>query len=324
MKPRGPIRSRRYGFANLHWKIDAGVQRLLSMTPWGESCSYLVKRYVIRSLPIDDRTFQFRARLALEILDLVRPRLALPLGEATFFEFGAGADLVGALTFHAMGVERQVLVDRNPLARPYLLEDALEKVRRLGPALGFARVPDLRGLRPGPELLDALRAGLGIEYRAPADARATGLPAEAVDVVTSNSTLEHVPVDELGPLLSECRRILRPEGWMCMRVDYEDHYGYFDPRVSPYQFLYYSDREWAKYSPALHYQNRLRHSDYLRVFEALGLEVVEQRRLMADARTLDQLDRSRLDARFRDCDPSDLSVRKCTFLLRARSGRQKV
>jgi hypothetical protein len=100
-----------------------------------------------------------------------------------------------------------------------------------------------------------------------------------------------------------------------MRIDYEDHYGYTDPNVSPYQFLYYSERDWAKYSPPLHYQNRLRHSDYERIFASLAFEVLEQRPLIAGAGTLDQLDRGRLDARFQALEERDLATRKCTFVL---------
>ena len=104
-----------------------------------------------------------------------------------------------------------------------------------------------------------------------------------------------------------------------MRIDYEDHYAYSDRGLSPYNFLYYTDAEWAKYSPSLHYQNRLRHRDYLELFAEQGLEVLAQHRLDAGPLTLAQLDTAKLDARFRRYDLADLTVRKCTFLLRSRS-----
>ncbi len=293
----------------MHWKHKARLQRLFSAMPGGERCNYLLQRFVTRTLPLDDDGFLFRARLAQEILGLVRRDPSQPLGDTVFFEFGAGADLVGPITFHAMGVERQILVDRSALLRPALVRDTLAKAARLGPHLGFVRIPRR-----------ALEAELGIEYRAPADARATGLATGSVGIVTSNSTLEHVPHDELLPLLAECRRILRPGGLMGMRIDYEDHYAHSDRGLSPYNFLYYSDAEWAKYSPSLHYQNRLRHGDYLRLFAKVGLEVLEERRLEAGAQTLAQLDTGRLDARFRGYDLADLTVRKAVFVLRSGTG----
>jgi hypothetical protein len=81
--------------------------------------------------------------------------------------------------------------------------------------------------------------------------------------------------------------------------------------------LYYADEEWEKYNPSLHYQNRLRHRDYVELFAQQGFEVLEERRLESDERTLVQLDTSRLAVRFRRYELAELAVRKCTFLLRS-------
>lgn len=291
----------------MNWKLKASVQRVFSALPGGGRCNYFFKRWITRNLPRDDNGFIFRSALAREILELVRENARRSIPEMTFFEFGAGDDLIGPVTFYAMGVNRQILVDRSALLRPVLVQATLEKARRLGPRLGFVRLP-----AHGARFED-----MGIEYRAPADARATGLAACSVDIVTSNSTLEHAPIDELPALLIECRRILRPGGLLCMRIDYEDHYGYSDPRLSPFNFLYFTDAEWAKFNPSLHYQNRLRHRDYVELFGRQGLEVLDQRRLEAGPETLSQLDESRLSAKFRRDDPADFTVRKCTFLLRS-------
>lgn len=289
----------------MHWKSKARLQRLLSALPEGERWNYFLQRYATRSLPFDDHGFEFRAKLAQEILGLVRRGRDFSAVSTTFFEFGAGADLIGPITFYAMGVDRQILVDRSALVRPTLINDTLEKAARLGPQLGFVRFPDTSKLEK-----------LGIQYLAPVDARSTGLASGSVDVVTSNSTLEHVPFDEIPQLLAECRRILRPGGLLCMRVDYEDHYAYTSPGLSPFNFLYFSATEWRRYSPSLHYQNRLRHSDYLKLFAASGFEVLKADRLDAGPKTLVQLDTRQLDAQFRNYDFADLTVRKCTFLLR--------
>jgi SAM-dependent methyltransferase len=293
----------------VHWKHKASLQRFFSAIPAGESFNYVFQRFVTRSLPRDDAGFVFRAGLAQEILELVGHHAPRPISEMTFFEFGAGDDLIGPVTFYAMGVEKQIVVDRSTLARRSLVRGTLEKAARLGPGIGFVRLP-----KPGARPED-----LGIDYRAPVEAASTGIDSGSVDAVTSNSTLEHVPQVELGRLLAECRRILRPGGMLCMRVDYEDHYGYTDRNVSPYNFLYYTDSEWEKYSPSMHYQNRLRHRDYVELFAEQGLEVLAERRLEAGPQTLVQLDTARLAPRFRRYEVDDLTVRKCTFLLRPRS-----
>lgn len=58
-------------------------------------------------------------------------------------------------------------------------------------------------------------------------------------------------------------------------IDYQDHYSYFDSNLSIYNFLRFSSKEWEKYNCSLHYQNRLRHSDFVRLFEQSGLKILE-------------------------------------------------
>lgn len=119
-----------------------------------------------------------------------------------------------------------------------------------------------------------LTARFGIEYRAPCDARATGLPAASIDFVSSTSTLEHVPERDLVPVLAECRRLLRPDGALSCRIDLRDHFSYADPRVSPYNFLRYSTLRWRLLNSRLLYQNRLRLPDYLRALDEAGFDIV--------------------------------------------------
>jgi len=60
---------------------------------------------------------------------------------------------------------------------------------------------------------------------------------ESLDVVISNSVLEHVR-DPLG-LFRECHRVLVPGGIMLHQVDYRDHFFKY-----PFQFLTFSQAVW--------------------------------------------------------------------------------
>ena len=172
---------------------------------------------------------------------------------ATAYEFGAGWDMIVAIAMARAGVRRHVVVDIRALARPELIADT---ARRLAVELSAAST-----------LIEQL-AGLGIEYRAPCDARATGLPAHSIDLVHSTDTLEHIPQRDVMPILRECARILRPGGIASFRIDYKDHYSYFDPRRGRFAFLAASPRAWRLASPSLHFQNRLRHCDYIAAAKA--------------------------------------------------------
>src|SRR5439155_11995486 len=105
-----------------------------------------------------------------------------PIAEATFFEFGVGWDMTNPIALSILGVGRQIVVDLQALARPELIDDVLLRMAEVD---GFDE-PRLRWFRDVSAV--ALReqdpAGklrhLGIDYRAPADARATGLPEGSI------------------------------------------------------------------------------------------------------------------------------------------------
>ena len=114
----------------------------------------------------------------------------------------------------------------------------------------------------------------GIEYFAPHDAADSGLPDSSVDVVFSNSVLEHVPADAILRIMRETRRILRKGGLAIHSANCGDHYAYFDRGITPINYLTYPERQWSKWNNRLLYQNRLRPSDFLDLAEQSGLRIV--------------------------------------------------
>jgi SAM-dependent methyltransferase len=66
------------------------------------------------------------------------------------------------------------------------------------------------------------------------------IPASSVDLVLSNSVLEHV--DNFSELSTQLKRILKPDGAMLHIVDYRDHFFKY-----PYHFLQFSKNIWNRY-----------------------------------------------------------------------------
>jgi SAM-dependent methyltransferase len=118
-----------------------------------------------------------------------------------------------------------------------------------------------------------LRAA-SIEYLAPHDAAASGLPDASVDVVFSNNVLEHVPANAILRIMRETRRILRKGGLAIHSANCGDHYAYFDRSITPVNYLTYPERQWSKWNNNLLYQNRLRPSDFIDLAEQSGLRIV--------------------------------------------------
>jgi SAM-dependent methyltransferase len=167
---------------------------------------------------------------------------------------------------------------------------------------------------------------LGIDYRAPGDARQTGLETGSVDFVTSTSTLEHIPRADLAEILRECQRIVADDGALSFVVDYRDHYSYFDSRLSVYNYLQFDDRRWKRYNPGLQFQNRLRHPDYLALFADAGFVVQEVEPDPVSPSDLEVLEALPIDDRFRGYPLADLAIPGARFVLtkarlpRSRSG----
>jgi len=242
-----------------HWRAKAYAQRLFSALPAGHRINYLFQR-ATHGLPIPDKDLDEAMGAARTHVASLERFGAVPVGEAHLFEFGAGWDLHLPLAMVALGVAHQTIVDIQSLLRPELVADAATRLggrraERWQPAL-----PPTEAERV--DLLGWL-AGIGIDYRAPCDARDTGFPAASVDVATSTNTLEHIPPEEIRAILLELRRILRADGIASFSIDYQDHFSYFDRTISVYNYLRFTEREWRRYNSSLHFQNRLRHHQYL-------------------------------------------------------------
>jgi SAM-dependent methyltransferase len=300
----------------MRWMLKALTQQALSRNPRGERLNYMLQRRVLGSLPASDEAFRRKVSRAFQHFEAfaeLGPRR--PVGEAVFYEFGAGWDLAVQLAYWALGVERQTVVDIRPILRIELVNDTIAKFERLHGMLEEEAGRDLR--TPGAANLrglEDLRERFGIVYLAPRDARNTGLPAGSLDFVSSTDTAEHVPEDDLLRILAECRRLLTPDGLLSYRADLEDHYSRVGGGVSRYNFLRYSDRMWSIFNPSLHHQSRLRYPDYVRVTRAAGFEIVREQVSRPSDRDLALLRELTVAGRFRAYSPEDLGVRGVTIV----------
>ncbi len=296
----------------MRWLGKAALQKGMSALPKAESANYLFQRHVSRSLPASEAGFRRKFDRAVSHLGAYAEHGGgRAVGEAVFYEFGAGWDLTVPLAYWALGVERQVLVDIHSNLRFELVNKTIERLEDSGDER-LIRRPGAADVASAAELEERF----GIAYVAPRDARATGFETAWVDFVSSTNTLEHIPARDLGPILAECRRLLRADGIMSSRIDLRDHYSYFDRSLSPYNFLRYSDRAWQAFNSRLLYQNRLRRPDYLAAFDDAGLGIVEEVPSSGDDAALASLRDLEVAPRFRGYDFDELAVTALVLVAR--------
>jgi SAM-dependent methyltransferase len=236
------------------------------------------------------------------------------MGTGWYPTFPAALYLAGARHVKTVDVQR--------LLKPRL---TLAMVERLGAHVDLiartARAPAgevaerqarlLAGLRRGDSIESA--TGGAIEYHAPSDASRTGLPASSLDVVFSNSVLEHVPEAVIEACFVEAMRIVVPGGVVFHSVNCGDHYAYTDRSIDQLHYLQYSDEAWAKWNNAFLYQNRLRAIDFTRMAKRAGF-AIELDTSKPRPHRLERLARMRIDPRFSRYSPEQLAITSIDFI----------
>ena len=96
----------------------------------------------------------------------------------------------------------------------------------------------------------------------------------AVDIIFSNSVLEHVPPEAIDRLHRASLRLLRPGGLIFHSVNCGDHYAYADPKVHQLNYLRFTDRQWAFWNNGFLYQNRLRAHQLVGAARDAGFEML--------------------------------------------------
>jgi SAM-dependent methyltransferase len=276
----------------------AAINRAFELFPAGR----LLRRYAQNrrglTVPLAERLPAYRWHL-----EVARKYGAFDLSNATAYEFGAGRDLSSQIMLWCCGVPRQIVVDRERLLDEALINQAMRAIAKLDePSL--CRRPE-----PGMRYHD-----MGIEYHAPADARNVPLPDGSIDLILSSNTLEHIPAEELLPILNECRRLCSPGGVVSMAIDYSDHYSHSDKKIGRTNFLRYSDRDFKRFQSSFLYQNRLRHSDYRRLFERSGL-IVRDEWVIVEPEDVEDVMHGPVAERFSGYAPEDAAARHGTFAL---------
>lgn len=298
--------------SRLHdWRVKASIQSVFSHLPRGDWLNYQLQRWVTRTLPVSDVELAAQVAKAQRNIEAYERHGPKEISAARLYEFGAGWDLLIPMVHYAMGVNEQLLIDLKPLARLDLVSDIAGRLRSGMGTLGLKRPPQL-GLA---STVSSLVSPIGVTYSAPRDARATMLPAGRFDFITSTDVMEHVPQEDVLPLLRECRRILAPGGVMRIRIDYQDHYWYFDSRVSPYNFLSYDDRAWRRFNPPLHFQNRIRHPEFLALIAQSGFAILEDEHPEPTDDDLQSIARRRIAPRYRHMPIEALAIRYANLTL---------
>lgn len=310
----------------MDFRIKNACFRLMEMLPFGSRLYLYLQQNVTKSIILSEERFLKEYEGKVRIHELFIEKYGKTgIKESTFFEFGAGWNLLAPIGFSIMGgCKRYIVVDLNEYARAESIWECLRHYSiNMDTLLGISNcaVPSLQTddvieKYSKEHVKEFLKDNLGIEYLAPCDAGNTGLEDECIDYVISNATLEHIPKYDIERILQECNRIMKPGSIMSVTINYSDHWSYADKKLNPYSYMRYSDIEWEKYNPHMHYQNRLRHSDYRKMFTQQGFVILEEKTEKPGHECIEMLKGVDVSEKFKTYEVDDLLIARGHFVVR--------
>lgn len=269
----------------MRWLAKSAVQNSISVMPGATRVNGLLQRYGTRSIVLTpEKVVAKLARVGGRHLENHRRFGLQPLAETATVEIGTGfvpllpvgLFLAGAGPVHTFDIvelatarQAETLLEHvlsaagdGSLERecPWVRADRLARLRELA-ARGFEA-----GLRPA-------LARIGITYWI-GDAAESGLAPGSIGLFVTNNVFEHIPAAQISRILAEAHRTGISGALLSHHIDLRDHYAKFDRRVGVYNSLRFTARQWRLLNSRMEPQNRLRHSDYLRLVEEAGFEVL--------------------------------------------------
>lgn len=206
------------------------------------------------------------------------------------------------------GVNHQIVVDIKNLFKPHLFN--LMVAELAGERQTKRRPKKLLGKNWKSDLLTYY----GIDYRAPMDASKTDIPDASIDFFVSTNTLEHIPSITIHGILKEIKRIAKPNCLISFEIGYWDHYRIADSSISGFNYMQFTDSEWDKYNPSLHYQNRLRHLDFIEIFNNY-FHIIEIDSNVDTGAKL-HLSKINLDGKFKSIPFSMIEIESANFVMK--------
>lgn len=306
----------------MHWRVKGVIQKVLGHAPGGGAMHFHLQR---RFGGLRD----FGRELAVKVDDWAIMARHLRAAGVDFtrmrgFEIGTGWYPTFPFACYLAGARKVTTCDLNPHLRADLTRACVEELGKFLDVIAEAAGADHGAVE---QRYHALRGRIGdgrdpaaasdgvIDYHAPADATRTALRDGEVDVVFSNSVLEHVPGEAIDAMYREAMRILAPGGIMFHSVNCGDHYAYVDRSIHQLHYLQYSDRQWRFWDNAFLYQNRLRADFFVDSAAGRGFDI-ELNTATARPERLKQLAEVPVHAQFSDVPPERLCITSVDFIAR--------
>ncbi|MBD2533549.1 hypothetical protein H6G97_29915 [Nostoc flagelliforme FACHB-838] len=187
-------------------------------------------------------------------------------------EIGSGWLLTHSLVFYLMGAKKVYATDVYPLLQPENIFHAVSKSVDWSILDSLSTFEDREIIHLRLKKLLSLKKisvetlkELGIEYIAPIDLSQKMPTKEKIDFIFSKSVFEHVPVDDVMPLLKNIESSLSEDGFMFHLIHLLDHKNMSE---RPFDFFVYPQEAYSRELQS-RWGNRIRRSQWKHIFSNL-------------------------------------------------------
>lgn len=297
------------------WHLKSFVQKCISFLPWKEKANFLFQKYVTKGVELSESYFGYKIQHASDHLSYYNQYSTLDFSKARCLELGTGWYPVVPISFFLSGCHEVISIDIYKWYNKKSLIATLEKFRMSYEASQLQNF--LKKIQPDrwatlleiinhketiriEEILVKLRFKPMLQ-----DAQSTSFEAESFDLICSNNTFEHVYSTVLKNILVEFKRIAKSASVMSHFIDMTDHFEHFDKSINIYNFLQYTEKQWARIDNSIQPQNRLRFKDYIQMYRDLDINICA---MDSESGSMDELEKVNLSDAFKVYSKAELLV----------------
>ena len=297
------------------WILKAVVQKVISFLPAKERINFFFQKYVTHGVDLTDEHLGYKLDAARDHIHYYDEYGAVDRNDARTLELGTGWYPIVPLMLYLNGFGQTVSIDirkwTNKERQLIAITRLLDYYDRglLGTyfqAVEPDRIEVLREILAHPNAYDEGRINerIGLETHI-MDATQLDFPDGSFDLICSNNTFEHIYPRVLRRILQEFKRVLKPSGVMSHFIDLSDHFAHLDGAIGIYNFLRFTDKQWALIDNDIQPQNRLRWPDYVAMYGELDIPIREEAFRAGDPAELQQVP---LAAAYRAYSPEQLAI----------------
>src|SRR3989442_2302165 len=269
-----------------HWLIKSALHRAISWLPATHFWNGLFQQYLSHTTDLPKTQFETRLDYCHRHLEAFLQRRPAQTGDWRVLELGTGWFPTVPVGLYLCGASEIWTFDIVPWLRSAQVKLMLDRFEECAQAGELQkRLPRLR-----PERLAKLReVSANWDQRSPAallekmnihfrvrDAQQTALESGSIDLFVSTAVIEYIPRTVLKPILLESKRLSSPTAVQSHYINLCDHFSYFDPSITPFNYLKYNQRWWNYLNSPLAWQSRQRISDYRALFAETGHRIIRE------------------------------------------------